>query len=117
MIGVLAKNDKLNPSANLVAGDTTVGSRPIRANVFYASLSVGKLPLKPDRADTPPLPAGGVGELQNRIAAFVPRPDRRLRIEGEAGRLEFPDDAIAQRAVLAVKTAATAVASALSTLR
>jgi hypothetical protein len=29
MIGVLAKNDNLNPSANLAAGDTTVGSRPI----------------------------------------------------------------------------------------
>jgi hypothetical protein len=28
MIGVLAKNDNLNPSANLAAGDTTVGSRP-----------------------------------------------------------------------------------------
>jgi hypothetical protein len=29
MIGVLAKNDNLNPSANLAAGDTTVGSRPV----------------------------------------------------------------------------------------
>ena len=30
MIGALAKNDNLNPSANLAAGDTTVGSRPTR---------------------------------------------------------------------------------------
>jgi hypothetical protein len=27
MIGVLAKNDNLKPSANLAAGDTIVGSR------------------------------------------------------------------------------------------